>query len=105
MPTATTSGCTFSTRRSRPSGGCSGLARVGAGPETAPGGKIGREAAEPVAPLVVLAGDGRQPPLAMQERRAPDGGEPRVAGGQAGGDPLEHPGAAQVQSVEMRELG
>ena len=57
-----------------------------------------------MAALVVLAGDGGQRRVAV----ARGGGEQRrntpILRRQAVGDALKHPGAAQVESIEMREL-
>ena len=62
------------------------------------------EGAEPMAALVVLAGDADQAGLLVGLGGGLQGGDAAVAGGEAGGDALEHPGAAEVQAVDVGQL-
>ena len=67
--------------------------------------QIGGEGAEPVAALVVLAGHGGQAAAACAAAAACSARDAPVARRQPDGDALEHPRAAQVEAVEVRELG
>ncbi len=69
------------------------------------GGEVDGEAAEPVAPLVVLARDFGEPLRCVRGRGSADRGEARIAFGKPGSDPVEHPGAAEVEAVEVGQLG
>ena len=68
------------------------------------GDQVDREAAEPVTALVVLAGDRAQARGAVGGSGRAQRGDPGVGVRQPGGDPLEHPGAREVEAVEVGEL-
>src|SRR3972149_3192188 len=72
--------------------------------QTATANQVHGEAAEPVAALVVLAGDRAQAGGTVSHSRGAERGDPGVVVRQAGGDPLPHPGAGEVEAVEVREL-
>src|SRR5262245_6642292 len=71
---------------------------------TTVGDEVRRARAEPVAALVVFAGDVRQRRLAVQPGRRQQPRTPRVVLRQSRGDPLEHPRPREVQTVEVSQL-
>ncbi len=68
------------------------------------GDQVDGEAPEPVPALVMLAGHGSEAGPAVARRRGAQRGGPGVGRGQAGRDPLQHPGAREVEAVEVGEL-
>ena len=66
--------------------------------------KINGEAAEPMSAFVMFARHGRETGATMGFGDSGERGTARIVGGKSGDNSFEHPGAAQVQTVEMREL-
>ena len=67
--------------------------------------KINSETAEPMSAFVMFACHGGEAGGTMSFSDGGERGTARVVGGKAGDNAFEHPGAAEVQAIEMRELG
>ena len=67
--------------------------------------QVDGERPQPVAALVVLAGDANEAGVAMRAGGSLQRRDPPVARWQARSDALEHPGAAQVEAVDVGQLG
>src|SRR5581483_1526738 len=67
-------------------------------------GEIHSKRAEPMAAFVVLSGHGGQCRGGVDVGLIEQACDPPVAGRQTVGDALQHPRAAQVETVEMRKL-
>src|SRR5581483_10472972 len=87
-----------------------GTARMGqlrfiaSSPDSSPRREVDGEGAEPVAAFVMLAGHCCETCFAVRSGGGAQCLDARVAVHQAGGDALQHPGTAEVESVEMGQL-
>src|SRR6202790_3865742 len=68
-------------------------------------GQIHGESAQPVTPLVMLAGHGGQGGLPMAYRQGSQYRDPAITFLKSLRDTLEHPGAAQVEAIDVGKLG
>lgn len=74
------------------------------GSKAAPCDQVNGEAAQPVTPFVMLPGNGGESGSAVRRGGRLQGADPGITRGKMGGDTLQHPSPAQVETIQMRQL-